>query len=74
MNNWMKRRFALSDDGAKNLKKGIFYSILMNLVLLLPSVFVFIFLYDCLGDAMVRMPQLKIWMYVVLALVFMGLM
>lgn len=42
----IKKRFALSTKGAKNFCKGVLCTTLLNIALMLPAVFVFIFLED----------------------------
>ena len=44
----LKKRFALSDKGAKDFCKGILWTTLLNMALMLPAVFVFLFLEDYL--------------------------
>jgi ATP-binding cassette subfamily B protein len=44
----IKKRFALSTKGAKDFCKGALMTTLLNLALMLPAVFVFLFLDDCL--------------------------
>lgn len=44
----IKRRFALSTKGAKDFCKGVFFTTLLDVVLMLPAVFVFLFLEDYL--------------------------
>lgn len=44
----IKRRFALSTKGAKDFCKGTFYTILLDIALMLPAVYVFFFLEDYL--------------------------
>ncbi len=44
----IKRRFALSTKGAKDFCKGVFFTTLLDMVLMLPAVFVFLFLEEYL--------------------------
>ena len=44
----IKRRFALSTKGAKDFCRGTFFTTLLDIALMLPAVFVFIFLEDYL--------------------------
>ncbi|MEY8684739.1 ABC transporter ATP-binding protein [Bacteroides sp. AN502(2024)] len=44
----IKRRFSLSTKGAKDFCKGVFFTTLLNIVLMLPAVFVFLFLEEYL--------------------------
>ena len=45
----IKRRFALSTKGAKDFCKGVFFTTLLDIVLMLPAVFVFLFLEEYLS-------------------------
>ncbi len=44
----IKKRFALSNKGAKDFCKGVFFTTLFDLALMLPAIFVFFFLEDYL--------------------------
>lgn len=67
----LERRFALSPTGARDLKRGILYSTLLNLTFILPSVFVFIFFSDFLRPAFGRGEARYGWqLYLILALAF----
>lgn len=44
----IKHRFALSDKGAKDFVKGILFTILLDIALMMPAVYVFLFLEDYL--------------------------
>lgn len=44
----IQKRFALSAKGAKDLCKGIFFTVLLDFALMLPAVFIFLFLEDYL--------------------------
>ncbi len=48
MNNFIKKRFALSEQGAKNFCKGMYWTVALDIVLMLPAIFVFLFLDDWL--------------------------
>ena len=48
MLNMIKKRFALSTQGAKDFCKGTFFTVLLDIALMLPAVFVFLFLEDYL--------------------------
>ena len=48
MLNTIKKRFALSTQGAKDFCKGTFFTVLLDIALMLPAVFVFLFLEDYL--------------------------
>jgi ABC transporter, ATP-binding protein len=67
----LQRRFALSPTGARDLKRGILYSTLLNLAFILPSIFVFIFFTDFLRPAFGRGEARYGWeLYLSLAVAF----
>ena len=67
----LQRRFALSAMGARDLKRGILYSTLLNLAFILPSIFVFIFFTDFLRPAFGRGDARYGWeLYLSLAVAF----
>ena len=67
----LQRRFALSAMGARDLKRGILYSTLLNLAFILPSIFVFIFFTDFLRPAFGRGEARYGWeLYLCLAVAF----
>jgi len=76
MLNMLKKRLALSTKGAKDFCKGTFFTILLDIVLMLPAVFVFLFLEDYLRP--VFNPSVSvihgIVYYIALALIFMLVM
>ncbi|MEM7026843.1 MAG: hypothetical protein AAF410_01305 [Pseudomonadota bacterium] len=43
---WFEKRFVLTTKGAKDLLRGIFFTTLLNIALMLPAMVVFFFLYD----------------------------
>lgn len=51
MMHFIRRRFALSKKGAQDFLKGVFFTTLLNIALMLPAVFVVIFLNDYLKAA-----------------------
>lgn len=65
---YFQNRFALSRQGAQALVIGIFWTTLLNLALILPAIFTFIFLDDYLQKSVSR----NIWFYVIIALAFMA--
>ena len=67
------RRFAMSMDGARNLFKGIILSTVLNLALVLPGVFIFIFLNDVIQKetGIMENPSLSIWYYILIGVLFM---
>ena len=65
---YFQKRFALSEKGAKDLQRGIFFSTLLNLALMLPPTYLFLFLMEYVGTQ----PALQrhtLWFYLLLAAV-----
>ena len=65
---YFQKRFALSEKGAKDLQRGIFFSTLLNLALMLPPTYLFFFLMEYVGTQ----PTLQrhtLWFYLLLAAV-----
>lgn len=76
MLNTIKKRFALSTKGAKDFCIGTLYTVLLDLALMLPAVFVFLFLEDYLrpvADPSASVARGVVY-YTVLGLVFMLVM
>lgn len=46
---YLQKRFVLSPRGAKDLRKGILYSTLLNITLMLPASYLFLYLMEKLG-------------------------
>lgn len=72
----IKRRFALSTKGAKDFCKGVFFTTLLNIVLMLPAVFVFLFLEEYLRPVFQPSASVThgILYYSILGIVFMIVM
>lgn len=74
INKYFQNRFALSERGAKSFVGGIFASLLLNMALLLPAVFTFLFITDYLqpiinpGSAVAN----GFWYYSFIAIAFMA--
>lgn len=74
INKYFQNRFALSERGAKSFVGGIFASLLLNMALLLPAVFIFLFITDYLqpiinpGSAVAN----GFWYYSFIAIAFMA--
>lgn len=49
MYRWISRRFALSEKGARDFCRGVAWSTVFDLTLMLPAVLVFLFLDDWLA-------------------------
>ena len=76
MLNTIKKRFALSTKGAKDFSKGVFFTTLLDLSLMFPAVFMFLFLDDYLRP--IFDPSASVYhgisYYVICAIVFMLIM
>lgn len=72
----IQRRFALSRKGAKDFCKGVLFSTLFDLALMLPAVFVFLFLEDYLRPVLDPSASVMhgIAFYIILAVAFMAVM
>ena len=68
---YFQNRFTLSDKGAKDLRRGIVFSTLLNLALMLRPTYLFLFLMEYLE---VGTDQHTLWFYILLAVVLMGMM
>lgn len=72
---YFQKRFALSEKGARSFVGGIFASLLLNLALMLPVMFIFLFLTDYL-QPVVRpgsIPANGFWFYALTAAAFMAI-
>jgi ATP-binding cassette subfamily B protein IrtB len=69
----LKKRLALSTKGAKDFLKGTFFTTLLNIALMLPAVFVFLFLDDYLRPLINPSEAFRkgIWYYTTLGMLFM---
>ena len=65
---YFQNRFALSEKGAKDLRRGIFFSTLLNVALMLPPSYLFFFLMEYVDVHRAAPPQ-SLWLYLLLALV-----
>jgi len=72
----IKRRFALSTKGAKDFCKGTFFTVLLDIVLMLPAVYVFVFLDDYLRPVFNPSSSVAhgVGYYLLLGVVFMLIM
>ena len=66
MKKYLQQRFALTEKGAKDLRKGIACSTLMNLALMLPPTYLFFFLMEYI-DAKLSTEPHTLWFYVLVA-------
>lgn len=70
---YFQNRFALSEKGAKDLRRGIFFSTLLNVALMLPPSYLFFFLMEYV-DVHRAVPPQSLWLYLLLALVALCIM
>ena len=70
---YFQNRFALSEKGAKDLRRGIFFSTLLNVALMLPPSYLFFFLMEYV-DVHRAAPLQSLWLYLLLALVALCIM
>lgn len=70
---YFQNRFALSEKGAKDLRRGIFFSTLLNVALMLPPSYLFFFLMEYIDVHRAAPPQ-SLWLYLLLALVALCIM
>ncbi|MFV0270051.1 MAG: ABC transporter ATP-binding protein, partial [Draconibacterium sp.] len=72
----IQRRLALSEKGAKDFINGTIFTTLLNISLMLPAVFLFIFLNEYLKKVLAPASSIQhsIWYYILLALGFMLIM
>ncbi|WP_321430878.1 ABC transporter ATP-binding protein [uncultured Methanolobus sp.] len=72
MINFLRKRLALSDKGAKDFQKAVFFTTLLDMALMLPAVFVFLFLDDYLRPLTTPMESVSkgLLYYIVLAIGF----
>lgn len=76
MLNTIKKRFALSTKGAKDFCKGTLFTVLLDIALMLPAVFVFLFLEDYLRPVFNPSASVVhgIFYYIMLGIIFMIVM
>lgn len=70
---YFQNRFALSEKGAKDLQKGIAFSTLFNLALMLPPSFMFFFLMEYL-NTQYQSQRHSLLFYIIIAIVAIGIM
>ena len=59
MKRYLQRKYALSDRGAKDMVRGILWSTLLNLFLLAPACYVFLFLSDYIQNGVISYTLLQ---------------
>ena len=74
--NVIQRRFALSQKGATDFCKGTLLTTLLDVALMLPAIYVFLFLDDYLRPLLLpdALPVHGVWWYVLLGVLFLGVM
>ncbi len=72
MIHYFQNRFALSEKGAKSLAGGIIFSAVLNIAMMLPAVFVFMFLTDWLQPLFDPKATVQhgLWYYIAVAVAF----
>ncbi len=72
----LEKRLALSAKGAKDFVKGVFFTTLLDIALMLPAVFIFLFLEDYLRPILNPSETIAngLWYYIILGIVFMLIM
>ncbi len=73
MTGYFQNRFALSEKGAKDLRRGIAFSTLLNLALMVPPTYLFLFLMEHIGTQPLT-PRHTLWFYLLLAAVLAAVM
>ena len=69
----LKKKYALSDQGAKDLLKGIAYSVLANISLMFPVVLLANVLNQFLAPVLgTRAPEISVAFYTVIGLVILA--
>ncbi len=63
---YFQNRFALTEKGAKDLCRGIAFSTLLNLALMLPPTYLFFFLMEYLDNMPMNAPH-TLWFYLLMA-------
>ena len=66
MTRYFQNRFALSEKGAKDLQRGILFSTLLNMALMLPPTYLFLFLMEYV-ERHHSPQQPSLWLYLLLA-------
>ena len=69
----LEKRLALSPKGAKDFSKGVFFTTLLDIALMLPAVYVFFFLEDYIRPVLNPADKVTngLWYYILIGVVFM---
>lgn len=73
MLHWLEKRFALSRKGSKNFCRGVLFTTILNIAMMLPAVFVFLFLDDYLQTIWGRTITHDFRYYCILGISFMAI-
>lgn len=73
MLHWLEKRFALSQKGSKNFCRGVLFTTILNIAMMLPAVFVFLFLDDYLQTIWGRTITHDFRYYCILGISFMAI-
>jgi ATP-binding cassette, subfamily B, bacterial IrtB/YbtQ len=76
MFNILEKRFALTPKGARDFSKGVFFTILLDIALMLPAVYIFLFLEEYLRPVINPSATIfnGLWYYILLGIIFMLIM
>lgn len=76
MYNYLQNRFALTAKGARHFAGGILYTVLLNITLFFPALFVFMFLEEYIRPFLDPSASIThgVWYYILVALAFMAVM
>lgn len=76
MNKFFKQKYAMSEQGAKNLQKSIFSHTILNLTKMFPPIIGFVFLFQYLGslEGIPAPVELTLVDYIVIILVMLLVM
>ncbi|WP_409199877.1 ABC transporter ATP-binding protein [Methanobrevibacter sp. DSM 116169] len=70
---YLSNKFALSEDGSKNLIKGIIYTTLLNISLMFPVGLFIIFLSQYIPDPEIISFKLDFWVFIVLIIIVLAI-
>ena len=70
---YFQKRFALTLKGAKNLKRGIIASTVVNLSLMFPAIYLFFFLMKRIEQS-AQLYNKYFWLYIIVAIILFILM
>ncbi len=76
MFNILEKRFTLTRKGARDFSKGVFFTTLLDIALMLPAVYIFLFLEEYLRPVFNPSATITngLWYYILLGIIFMLIM